>query len=100
MVGEDLRPFFNLDEHAVEAALKTPSGDAVRTINVILSVPVGEVQIGEAEVTHLQPTFQAPTADLEGVRKNYLAVIGGTTYKVVRRESDGTGLSTVWLSKQ
>ncbi|HEX8499282.1 MAG TPA: hypothetical protein VF659_01730 [Pyrinomonadaceae bacterium] len=99
-VTDDLSPFFNLDEHAVEAALKTPEGVAVRTIRVILSVPVGEVQVGAAEVTHLQPTFQCATADLEGVRKGYQAVIAGTTYRVVRRENDGTGLSTAWLTKQ
>ena len=99
-IGEDLTPFFNLDEHAVEAAIQTPAGVAVRTIKVILSVPVGEVQVGEGEVTHLQPTFTCATADLAGVKKNYLAVIAGTTYKVVRRENDGTGLSTVWLARQ
>lgn len=100
MRDEDLTPFFNLDEHAVEAAIRTPQGVAVRTIKVILSVPVGEVQVGEGEVAHLQPTFQCATADLEGVRKDYVAVIAGTTYRVVRRENDGTGLSTAWLRKQ
>ena len=100
MRDEDLSPFFNLDEHAVEAAIKTPAGEAVRTIRVILSLPVGEVQVGAGEVAHLQPSFQAPTADLAGVTKNYTATIEGTTYGVVRRENDGTGLSTVWLVKQ
>lgn len=99
-VGDDLTPFFNLDEHAVEAALKTPEGAAVRTIKVILSVPVGEVAVGAGEVTHLQPTFQCATSDLAGVKKDYIAVIAGVTYRVVRRENDGTGLSTAWLSKQ
>lgn len=98
-LADDLTPFFNLDEHAVEAAIQTPQGVAVRTIKVILSVPVGEVQVGAGEVAHLQPTFQCPTAELAGVKKDYKAVIAGTTYAVVRRENDGTGLSTVWLTK-
>lgn len=97
---DDLTPFFNLDEHAVEAAIQTPQGAAVRTIKVILSLPVGEVQVGAGEVAHLQPTFQCPTSDLAGVKKDYIAVIAGTTYRVVRRENDGTGLSTVWMVKQ
>lgn len=100
MPGFDPSVFFNLDDFAVEAAIKTPEGADVRTIKVILSLPVGEVQVGAGEVAHLQPSFQAPTADLEGVRKGYKATIDGTTYAVVRRENDGTGLSTVWLSKQ
>lgn len=99
-VGEDLAPFFSLDEHAVEAALKTPQGAAVRTVRVILSLPVGEVQVGAGEVTHLRPSLLCATSDLEGVRENYLAVIGGATYAVVRRENDGTGLTTAWLRRQ
>jgi hypothetical protein len=100
MIGADLSVFFGLDDFAVEAAIQTPDGADVRTIRVILSLPVGEVQVGAGEVTHLQPSFQAQTADPEGVRKGYKATIEGTTYAVVRRENDGTGLSTVWLSKQ
>ncbi len=100
MRDEDLTPFFNPDEHAVAAFIQTPDGAAVGTVKVILSLPVGEMQVGAGQVAHLQPSFQAPTADLEGVRKGYEATIGGTTYAVVRRENDGTGLSTVWLSKQ
>ncbi|HEX7958085.1 MAG TPA: hypothetical protein VF508_14150 [Pyrinomonadaceae bacterium] len=101
MRDEDLTPFFNLDEHAVEAAIKTPEGAAVRAIKVILSLPVQEMAVGQGgEVAHLQPNFQCPTADLEGVRQRYIAVIEGTTYRVVRRENDGTGLSTVFMVKQ
>lgn len=100
MVGEDLSVFFDTDEHAVEAVIKTPQGVLVRTVNVILSLPVGEMAVGQGEVAHLQPSFQAPTAELESVRKNYIVETGGDTYRVVRRENDGTGLSTVWMVKQ
>jgi hypothetical protein len=100
MRGEDLSLFFNTDEHAVEAVIKTSAGTLVATVNVILSLPVGEVAVGAGEVAHLQPTFQAPTAQLAGVKKDYIVETGGSTYRVVRRENDGTGLSTVWMRKQ
>jgi hypothetical protein len=105
MLGEDLTIFFNADEHAVEATITTPSGVLVTTVNVIFSSPVGEMQVGPGEVAHLQPTFQAPTAELMGVKKDYRAVIYNAegypeTFSVVRRENDGTGLTTVWLRKQ
>jgi hypothetical protein len=106
MRDEDLTPFFNTDEHAVEATMQTPQGVLVATANVIFSTPVGELQVGAGEVAHLQPTFQAPTAELTGVKKDYIVRIWNEaesveeTYRVVRRENDGTGLSTVWLRKQ
>jgi hypothetical protein len=100
MVGEDLSVFFNTDEHAVAAGIQTPQGAPVATIKVILSLPVAEVAVGAGEVAHLQPSFQAPTAELAGVKKDYIVVTGGNTYRVVRRENDGTGLTTVWMRKQ
>ena len=105
MPFDDLTPFFNTDEHAVFADISTPEGALVNTVKVILSLPVGEVTVGPGEVTHLQPSFQAPTAELAGVRKDYIVAVDNAegfpeTYRVVRRESDGTGLSTVWLRKQ
>lgn len=105
MRGEDLTPFFNTDEHAVVATISTPQGALVTEANVIFSSPVGEVQVGASEVAHLQPSFQAPTAELAGVKKDYIVTIDNAegfseTYRVVRRENDGTGLSTAWLRKQ
>ena len=101
MQGEDLSIFFNADEHAVAATFKTGDGALVREANVILSLPVQEMQVGAgAGVEHLQPSLQCPTADVEGVKKNYIVEVGGSTFRVVRRESDGTGLTTVWLRKE
>lgn len=105
MTGEDLTVFFNTNEHALVATVCTPQDVFVREVKVIFSAPVGEVAVGAGEVAHLQPTFQAPTAELEGVRKDYIVRIDDAegspvTYRVVRRENDGTGLSTVWLRKQ
>lgn len=101
MQGEDLRIFFNPDEHAVAATFKTDGGALVREANVILSLPVQEMQVGPGQgVEHLQPSLQCPTPDVEGVKKNYIVEIGGGTFRVLRRESDGTGLTTVWLRKE
>lgn len=97
---EDLTVFFNTAEHAVAATFKTPGGEVVRGAKVILSTPVQEVPLGAGEVAHLQPSIQCPTADLAGVRKNFVVEIGADTYRVVRREDDGTGVSTAWLRKE
>jgi hypothetical protein len=99
--GEDLRIFFNTDEHAVSATFKTPEGVLVREVAVILSLPVQEMQVGAGQgVEHLQPSLQCPTTDVEGVKKNYVVEVGGGTFRVVRKESDGTGLTTAWLRKE
>lgn len=102
---DDLTPFFDTDAFALRAEFKTPQGATVRETKVILSLPVGEVAVGGGEVTHVQPSLQCPTAEIEGVKKGYTVTVqnaDGTTtnYAVVRRENDGAGLSTVWLSKQ
>jgi hypothetical protein len=98
---ENFKVFFNEDEHAVPATFKTPEGALVREASVILSLPVQEMQVGPGQgVEQLQPSVQCPTADVEGVKKNYVVEVGGGTFRVVRRESDGTGLTTVWLRKE
>lgn len=101
MQGEDLSIFFNTDEHAVAATFKTDGGALVREANVIFSLPVQEMQVGAGQgVGQLQPSLQCPTADAEGVKKNYVVEVSGGTFRVVRKESDGTGISTVWLRKE
>lgn len=100
---DDLTPFFDTDAFALDAEFKTPQGATVRWSKVILSIPVGEVALGAGEGTHLQPSLQCPTADIEGVKKGYTVTIHDATttnYTVVRRENDGAGLSTVWLTKK
>ena len=105
MSFDDLTPFFDTDAFALRAEFKDPQGASVNETKVILSVPVGEVAVGAGEVAHVQPSLQCPTAEIEGVRKGYTVAVHNadattTTFEVVRRESDGVGLSTVWLRKQ
>ncbi len=101
---DDLTPFFDTDAFALRAEFKTPAGALVSETKVILSIPVGEVTLGPGEVTHLQPSLQCPTAEIGGVKKGYTVTVYDdattTNYTVVRRENDGTGLSTAWLVKQ
>lgn len=101
MLGEDdLSVFFNPDEHAAAATIKEPGGALVRTANVIFNEPVQETQVGAGEVNHAQPSLMCPTADLAGVKKNYVFEIAGKgTFRVVRQSSDGTGVSTVFLMR-
>lgn len=102
---DDLTPFFDTDAFALRAEFKTPAGASAAETKVILSIPVGEMALGAGEVAHLQPSLQVPTAEIEGVKKGYVVTVYAadattTSYAVVRRENDGTGLSTVWLVKQ
>lgn len=98
---EDLTPFFNPDEFAVSATIKTPAGVVVRTANVILSTPVQEMAVGAgAEVAHLQPSLQCRTVDLAGVKKEYIVEVGSAVFRIVRHEADGTGVSVAFLRKQ
>lgn len=103
---DDLTPFFDTDAFALPAEFKTPAGALAAETKVILSIPVGEMAVGAGEVAHLKPSLQCPTAEIEGVKKGYTVAIynaadaATTNYTVVRRENDGAGLSTVWLTKQ
>ena len=101
MLGEDdLAVFFNPDEHALPATIKEPGGATLRTANVIFNDAVQEMQVGQGEVGHAQPSLMCPTADLAGVRKNFIFEIEGRgTFRVVRQQSDGTGVSTVFLAR-
>jgi hypothetical protein len=101
VLGEgDLSLFFNPDEHAVAATFKTPGGVLVRTANVIFNEPIQEMRVGQEAVDQLQPSFLCPIADLAGVAKGYTVEIEGRgTYRVVRQLSDGTGVSTVYVTR-
>lgn len=97
---EDLSVFFNVEEHAISATIKTPQGATLRTASVIFSEPVNEVPLRPGEVTTQQPFLQCPTADLDGVKAEYVFDIGAKSYAVVRWEHDGTGVSVVHLRKR
>lgn len=98
-LAEDLSVFFNVGEHASPATIKTPQGATLRSANVIFSTPVQEAGLGQVEVATQQPFLQIPTADLDGVKKDYVFDIGAKSYAVVRWEHDGTGVSVVYLRK-
>lgn len=101
-LGEDLAPFFNTDEHAVAATIKTGEGVLVRAAAVIFSTPFREMPVGVpgSSVGQGQPRVLCKTADLAGVKKEFIFDIGGTVYRFVKSEDDGTGVSTAFLRKQ
>lgn len=56
-----------------------------------------EIEAGEVGVQGNQPRFFCATADISGMVAGQDFVIGGVTYKTVRQEPDGTGVSLVVL---
>lgn len=94
---EDLGQFFDLDEFAVAAVIKTAVGATVRTINVIFNDPLQEVAIFDADVESNLSFVQCRTVDLAGVTHNHTMTIDSILYRIVKINGDGTGLSTVQL---
>jgi hypothetical protein len=89
---EDLAPFFNTDDFAVDATL---GGVAVRVIfDAAYSEPLGNMVEGTG------PVATIATADAAGAVHGTNLVIGATTYKVRGIEPDGTGVTLLRLEKQ
>jgi len=96
---EDLDVFFDTDDFAVEATIKTSAGVTVRTINVILTSTLAGLEVLGGEVLAGQPALRCKTADLDlaptVVLNQHKLTIGSTTYRIVDRADDGTGVSTL-----
>lgn len=96
--AEDLSVFFNTGEHAVQTTIKDKDGVLVRSAAVIFWAPFDEMQVGvDSTVGHGQPRVQCRTADLAGVKKDYIFEIGDASYRFVRKDDDGTGVSVAFL---
>lgn len=94
---EDLSPFFELSDFAVEATIKNGS-TTVRTAKVIFDSIAGPLDVLAAEVQAGSPKARIKTDDLAGVVLNtHTIVINSVTYRIVGREDDGTGVSTILL---
>ncbi len=86
---EDLAPFFDTDEFAVDATL---NGVAVRGI-----FDAKPLQVYEA-VSGSNPVFVLPTASVPAdARGLALVITGGATYTVRDFDADGTGVTTLQL---
>jgi len=96
--AEDLSPFFDTDDFAVAAIIKTAAGATVRTINVILTSSLAALNVLDGSVEAGQPSVLCQTADLTGVVVNeHKLTIDRTTYRITKREDDGTGVSTLQI---
>jgi hypothetical protein len=96
---EDLAQFFDQDDFAVAAIIKS-GATVIRTISVIFNTPTQEVAVFDTAVEGNLPFVQCRTSDLAGVTKSHTMTVSNVVYRIGEREDDGTGLSTVQLRKQ
>jgi hypothetical protein len=97
---EDLTQFFDVDEFAVTAVIKSwvaRNSTELRTIPVIFNDPMQEVAVFGAEVETNLSFVQCRTSDLAGVTRSHTMTIGGVDYRIAGIASDGTGVSNVQL---
>lgn len=60
--------------------------------NGFLGVPAGDMEVEESG-----PRLTCRTCDVETIRKDAALDVGGKTYRVQRKESDGTGMTVIIL---
>ncbi|HEY0545315.1 MAG TPA: head-tail joining protein [Pyrinomonadaceae bacterium] len=94
---EDLTLFFDPDGFAIEAVFNL--SPTPRTASVIFNTPSQAVDIYDAQVEADAPNLLAKTSDLSGVKRGTTVTVNSVAYKVERIADDGTGVSTVYLSK-
>lgn len=94
---EDLTPFFDTNDFAVEATIKNPDNSTLRTANVIFDDGRQNAGLLNAGIEVPNTTMRCKTADLASVTHNHKVTIGATTYRIINRQDDGTGVSTVAL---
>jgi len=58
-----------------------------------------EVTVEGMEIATTAPTFLCRESDVSGLARGGTVVIGGTTYYVIEKRPDGTGMVTLILSK-
>jgi len=82
-----------------EAVTYTPQGGQPRSIDMIFDGPqrVQNVQTGEIEMT--APEGLCDTGDVSGVKHRDTIERQSVTYYVIGIEHDGTGMTTLILSK-
>lgn len=94
---ENLSLFFDQDGFAVEAVFNL--SPTPRTVSVIFNTPSQSVEMYGTETEADAPNLMARTADLTGVGRAKTVTVNSVIYKVERIAHDGTGVSTVYLSK-
>ncbi len=91
----DLSTFFNTDDFAVSATLTV--GAVVTTIKVIFSAPFSSMSPATGQIETTQPEARCKTSDVTAAVHGSTLVIGGVTYKVIKKQPGEDALETVLI---
>ena len=95
----DIHAFFDTDAFA-QAATYTPLGYVGAQISVIFDSEYSVMQeIGEPGMGVPSPQALCKTADVANASRGDTLVVNGTTYYVQEVRPDGTGITTLILSR-
>lgn len=89
----DLSQFFDTDDFALSVTFTDP---ALGTVRAMADNAVEEIDIG---VLAENPILDCRTSDIVGVVEGSTLTIEGVTFTVLDRKDDGTGITTLELSK-
>ncbi len=89
MLEEDLDIFFNEDEHATQFVIQK-SGE-------IFSGILDKDYVDTGDISGFAPVITCASSDLTGLARNDLIEHGGTIYRFILEEPDGTGVSRAIL---
>lgn len=90
----DLDELFDTDEFAIEVTLTGGT-----KINGIFDDEFRGVNIQDGEIRTTAPQVLCKSSDVSGVALGNTVTINSIAYKVIERQPDGTGLTTLILSK-
>lgn len=94
---ENMSVYFSENDFAVIAQILTPDG--IITVNGIYDDAIYIRDIGEADMTQSQPRFICATEEVLNAQRGMSVTIDNKTHKIIDVTADGTGLSTMMLSK-
>lgn len=89
----DLDEFLNNEEFAVEMTIGS------NTIYGIFDDEYNAVDLQTGQIAQTEPQIIVKTSDVSGISLDTEVSINGTTYKIKEIQPDGTGLTTLILSK-
>lgn len=90
---EDLSPFFNTAEFAVEATL-----DGAGVVG-IFDKAYARAGVGELGMATVQPAFTLPTVSVPVDPVGKAMVIGAVSYTVAEHQPGSTGVSVLFLER-
>ena len=92
-------PFFVNNPFAVSAILIPPAGGKAVEIQAIFNSPNADAQILGMSFNSSKPSCLCQTADVDAVDDTYSIYIKSCQYFVKENTPDGTGISTLILTK-